>query len=63
MSDVVIYHPGTDATAAVPQEGLPHYRASGWLLLSEHQENEAAREQREAAEAAAASKTSGKGDK
>jgi len=63
MSDVVIYHPGTDATASVAEEGLPQYRRSGWLLLSEHQQNEADREQREAAEAAAASKTSGKGDK
>ena len=51
MSDVVIYHPGTDATVAVPEEAVPHYRMSGWLLLSEHQENEAARVAREAAEA------------
>jgi hypothetical protein len=58
VSDVVIYHPGTGGQAAVPEEGLPHYRQSGWLLLSEHQENEAAREQREAA----ASKASKKGD-
>jgi hypothetical protein len=59
MSDVVIYHPGTDATVAVPEESLPHYRMSGWLLLSEHQENEAARAQREAAEAKASAR---KGD-
>jgi hypothetical protein len=59
MSDVVIYHPGTEARASVPEEGLPHYRQSGWLLLSEHQENEAAREKREAAD----SKASGKGEK
>jgi hypothetical protein len=59
MSDVMIYHPGTGATAAVPEEGVPHYRTSGWLLLSEHQENEAAAAEREAA----ASKPSGKGDK
>ncbi len=58
MSDVTIYHPGTELRVAVPEEALPHYRASGWLLLSEHQENEAAREQREAA----ASKASKKGD-
>ena len=58
MSDVVIYHPGTDATTAVPEEGLPHYRASGWLLLSEHQANEAQRAEREAA-----AKPSGKGEK
>jgi hypothetical protein len=63
MSNVVIYHPGTEAQVAVPEESLPQMRRSGWLLLSEHQENEAAREKREAAEAAAASKTSGKGDK
>jgi hypothetical protein len=49
MSDVVIYHPGTEAQVAVPEESLPQMRRSGWLLLSEHQENEAAREKREAA--------------
>jgi hypothetical protein len=58
VSDVVIYHPGTQGRVAVPEEALPHYRQSGWLLLSEHEENEAAREQREAA-----AKAPGKGDK
>jgi hypothetical protein len=58
VSGVTIYHPGTQGQVSVPEESLPHYRASGWLLLSEHQENEAAREQREAA-----AKPSGKGDK
>ena len=48
MSDVTIYHPGTDARASVPEEAVPHHRRSGWVLLSEHQENEAARAQREA---------------
>jgi hypothetical protein len=60
MSDVVIYHPGTSGQAVVPAEALPHYRQSGWLLLDEHQENEAARVQREAAEAKPS--TSKKGD-
>ena len=58
MSDVVIYHPGTGAQASVPAEGLPHYRQSGWLLLDEHNANEAARAEREAAD----SKASKKGD-
>ena len=58
MSDVVIYHPGTEAQVAVPEESLPHYRQSGWLLLSEHQANEAQRAEREAA-----AKPSGKGEK
>ena len=49
MSDVIIYHPGTEGRVSVPEEALPHYRRSGWRLLSEHQENEAAREKREAA--------------
>ena len=44
MSDVVIYHPGTDQRASVPEDAVWHLRQSGWLLLSEHQENEAARE-------------------
>jgi hypothetical protein len=56
MSDVVIYHPGTGGQVAVPEEALPHYRQSGWLLLSEHNANEAARAEQEAA----ASKTSAK---
>jgi len=59
MSDVVIYHPGIAQQAAVPEEALPHYRQSGWLLLSEHQENEATAAEREAA----ASKTAGKDGK
>ena len=59
MSDVVIVHPGTQGQALVPEESLPHYRQSGWLLLSEHESNEAARVEREAA----ASKPAGKGDK
>lgn len=58
MSDVVIYHPGLGAQESVPEESLPHHRQSGWLLLSEHQENEAARAEREAA----ASKAAKKGD-
>jgi hypothetical protein len=59
VSDVTIYHPGTQGRVAVPEEALPHYRMSGWVLLSEHEENEAARAEREAA----ASKAPGKGDK
>ena len=59
MSDVTIYHPGTGQRASVPEESLPHHRRAGWLLLSEHEANEAARADREAA----ASKTAGKGDK
>ena len=58
MSDVVIYHPGTDARASVPEEAVPQLRRSGWLLLSEHEANEAQRAEREAA----ASKTAKKGD-
>jgi hypothetical protein len=60
MSDVTIYHPGTGGRVDVPEEAVPHHRMSGWLLLSEHEENEAARAEREAA---AASKTSVKGEK
>lgn len=51
MSDVVIYNPVTDQRASVPEEAVWHHRQSGWLLLSEHEQNEADRE-------AAASKTS-----
>ena len=49
MSDVTIYHPGTGARETVPEESLPHHRRSGWRLLSEHEEDEAARAEREAA--------------
>ena len=58
MSDVTIYHPGTGQRTSVPEESVPHHRRAGWVLLSEHEENEAARKQREAAEA----KTARKGD-
>jgi hypothetical protein len=60
MSDVVIYHKDLDRSESVPEEGLPHYRQSGWLLLSEHQANEAEREKREAA---ASKPAAGKGEK
>ena len=56
MSDVVIYHPGTQGQESVPAESLPHYRRSGWLLLDEHNANEAARAQREAADSKAGKK-------
>lgn len=49
MSDVTVYHPGTEATVTVPESAVPHLRISGWLLLSEHQENQAAAAEREAA--------------
>jgi len=47
----VIYHPETQATVVVPPEAVPHYRLSGWLLLSEWEANQA-----QAAEAEAAAK-------
>jgi hypothetical protein len=56
VSDVVAYHPGTEAQVQVPEESMPHLRASGWLLLGEHLANQAAAEAREAA----ASKTAAK---
>ena len=57
MSDVVIYHPGTGAQVTVHEEALPQLRRSGWLLLSEHQENQAA------AESAASKPSDKKGDR
>jgi hypothetical protein len=56
MSDVVAYHPGTEAQVQVPEESMPHLRASGWLLLDEHLANQAAAAEREQA----ASKTAAK---
>ena len=47
MSDVVAYHPGTEAQVQVPEESMPHLRASGWLLLSEHLANQAQAAERE----------------
>ena len=58
--NVVIYHPGLGVQESVPEESLPHHRRSGWLLLSEHQENEAQRAEREAA---ASKPAAGKGEK
>lgn len=41
---VVAYHPVTKAQVVVTEDQLAHMRASGWMLLSEHQENQAAAE-------------------
>jgi hypothetical protein len=62
VSDVVAYHPVTEAQAQVPEESMPHLRASGWLLLGEHLANQAAAEAREqeAAKAASSSRTAAK---
>jgi hypothetical protein len=35
MGDTFIYHPGTDATVAVPEESVWHYRQGGWLTRAE----------------------------
>jgi len=51
---VLAHHPETGAYLAVTEEQLAHMRASGWLLASEHAENQAAQA---AAAAAAAKKT------
>jgi hypothetical protein len=56
VSDVVAYHPVTEAQAQVPEESMPHLRQSGWLLLDEHLANQAAAAERDAA----ASKTAAK---
>jgi hypothetical protein len=56
VSDVEVYHPGTGATVSVPEESVPHLRISGWLLLSEHRENQAQAAKREAAAAKTAAK-------
>jgi hypothetical protein len=56
MSDVVAYHPGTEAQVSVPEESMHHLRASGWLLLDEHLANQAQAADREAAAAKTASK-------
>lgn len=61
MSDVTIYHPGTEGMAQVPEESLPHWRQSGWLTLDEHNANQAAAAEREQEAAkAAGSKTAAK---
>jgi hypothetical protein len=58
MSDVRAYHPGTDATVVVPEESMFHLRQSGWLLESEHAENQAAAQ----AEAKPAAKSAARND-
>ena len=59
MSDVVVYHPVTEAQVAVPEESMPHLRAAGWLTLDEHLANQAQAAEREQA----AAKTAAKKDK
>ena len=54
MSDIVMYHPVTEAIVAVPDSAVPHLRMSGWLLLSEHEANQAAAAERDAASKTAA---------
>lgn len=44
-----MYHPGTDAQAQVPESAVPHLRVSGWLTIDEHNANQAAAAEREAA--------------
>lgn len=48
-----IRHPVTEAVIDVPDQSLPHLRASGWQLLSEWQDDQAAKAAREAAAAKA----------
>lgn len=55
-----MYHPGTEATISVHPDAVPHHRRSGWLLLSEHQDNQAAAAAQ--AEAGAAKAKPGKTD-
>lgn len=51
MADVEIYHPETQATVAVAEESVWHYRQSGWVKSSEWAETLA--DQAKAAKAAA----------
>lgn len=39
MTDILIYHPETDMSVAVPAESVDHYRGSGWVLASEWAEH------------------------
>ena len=41
MADVIIYHPETEGTVAVPEEALYHYRQSGWITAAERNELQA----------------------
>lgn len=54
------YHPETGAALVVDPAQLDHMRLSGWLLMSEHQDNEAARLAAEAAVAKKPAKDEGK---
>jgi hypothetical protein len=57
------FHPGTGHALTVDDEALDHMRASGWMLLSEHQGNLAEQAAREAQQAAQAAQASGKAAK
>jgi hypothetical protein len=41
MGNIAIYHPGTDATVAVPEESVAIYRQAGWLTRTEWDEHQA----------------------
>ncbi len=55
MGDVMIYHPETGGSVAVPEMSLHHYRQSGWITAAEwnelQQQKAANEEQRLAQEA------------
>ena len=36
---VLMWHPGTQATFEAPDDAVPHYRQSGWLLASERSDH------------------------
>ena len=61
MSNVTIYHPELGVQETVPEESLPHHRRAGWWLLSDWQDAEARRAEREAA--ASKPTATGKGEK
>ena len=53
---VEAYHPGTGNKATMPASAMPALRVSGWLLASEHADNQA-----QAADSAAKTASESKG--
>lgn len=44
MAEVVMYHPETQATCAVSEDAMMHYRPGGWMLYGEWLDQERTRE-------------------
>jgi hypothetical protein len=59
----LMWHPVTGGVFDAPDEAVPHYRQSGWLLAAEREEHEQRAAERAALEEAERAAIGGKGKK